>query len=149
MTHIYFHMSFRRHYRLFQRQNSYRGLLGRHLGFSTSALVVQYYEYVHWIAGPRKHCGSLWNFSSMSSRSRDRHFIRFWALLAAILDFRLPVWSDSIRTESIELLDPENVGFAVEIAFLSSLQAEICTSGLLAAILDFRLPVWSDNISSG
>jgi hypothetical protein len=42
-----------------------------------------------------------------------------------MFDCRLPVMSDSIRIRSFELLDPENMGVAVEIASLSSLQAEI------------------------
>jgi len=47
------------------------------------------------------------------------------------------------------LMDPENIGVALEIAFLSCLQAEICASSfsldsfLRAAILDFLLPVYS------
>ena len=42
-----------------------------------------------------------------------------------MLDFRLPVWSHSIQTTSIGLLDPENIGVAVGISFLSLLEAEI------------------------
>jgi hypothetical protein len=42
-----------------------------------------------------------------------------------MLDFRLQVWLHSIKTISIELLDPENTGVAVGISFLSHLQAEI------------------------
>ena len=42
-----------------------------------------------------------------------------------MLDFRLPVWSHSIETTSVELLDPKNMGVAVGISFLSHLQAEI------------------------
>ena len=42
-----------------------------------------------------------------------------------MLDFRLPVWSHSIETISIGLLDPENIGVAVGISFLSHLEAEI------------------------
>ena len=44
------------------------------------------------------------------------------------------------------MLDPENIGVALEIAFLSSLQKEMSTSGLAAAMLDFWLPVASDII---
>jgi hypothetical protein len=46
-------------------------------------------------------------------------------LVAAMLDFLLPVWSHSIETISVELLDPENIGVAVGISLLSHLQAEI------------------------
>jgi len=44
---------------------------------------------------------------------------------AAIFEFLLPVTSGSIRGSAIALLDPENVGVAVETAFLSTLEAEI------------------------
>ena len=46
-------------------------------------------------------------------------------MAAAISEFLLPVTSSSIRSSAIELLDPENVGVAVETAFLSTLEAEI------------------------
>ena len=46
-----------------------------------------------------------------------------------MLDFRLPVWSHSIETISIGLLDPENMGVAVGISFLSHLEAEILGGG--------------------
>ena len=45
--------------------------------------------------------------------------------MAAILDLPHPVWSDRIRNNPIELLHLENVGVAVEIALLFSLQAEL------------------------
>ena len=41
------------------------------------------------------------------------------------MDLPHPVWSDRIRNDPIELLDLENVGVVVEIALLSSLQAEL------------------------
>src|SRR5664279_5495261 len=46
-------------------------------------------------------------------------------LAAAIFDFRLPVMSDRIHNSPIEFLDHENVGIAVEIALLSSLQLSL------------------------
>ena len=46
-------------------------------------------------------------------------------LAAAILDFPLPVAFGSVGNRTIELADPENVGVAVEIFFLSHLEAEI------------------------
>ena len=59
------------------------------------------------------------------------------------MDFLLPVWFSSILLFSVGLLDLENVGLAVEISFLSHLQAEIKVFPVLeAAILDFPLPVW-------
>ena len=45
--------------------------------------------------------------------------------MAAILDLPHPVRSDITRNDPIDLLDLENVGLAVEIALLSSLQAEL------------------------
>jgi len=42
-----------------------------------------------------------------------------------MLDFPLPVWSRSIPTSPIELLDLENVGLAFGISFLSCIEAEI------------------------
>ena len=41
------------------------------------------------------------------------------------MDFLLPVWFSSVLLFSVGLLDLENVGLAVEISFLSHLQAEI------------------------
>jgi len=38
--------------------------------------------------------------------------------MAAILDFPLPVWWKIILSSSVGLLDPENIGVEVEIAFL-------------------------------
>jgi hypothetical protein len=49
--------------------------------------------------------------------------------VAAMLDFRLPVWSHSIETTSIECLDPENIETAVGVSFLAHLQAEIHGGG--------------------
>ena len=46
-------------------------------------------------------------------------------LVAAISDLPHPVWSNIICNNPIELLDLGNVGVAVEIALLSSLQAEL------------------------
>ena len=47
------------------------------------------------------------------------------ALVAAMLDLPHPVWSDSVCISPIRLLDLKNVGVAVGIALLSSLQAEL------------------------
>jgi len=45
--------------------------------------------------------------------------------MAANLDFKLAVWWKIILSSSVWLLDPENIGLAVEIAFLFCLQAKI------------------------
>ena len=45
--------------------------------------------------------------------------------MAAILNFPLPVSTYSIRNSSIVLLDPENMGVAVEILFLGAIEPEI------------------------
>jgi len=42
-----------------------------------------------------------------------------WDLSTAILDFQLPVWYEIILSSSIRLLDPKNIGLAIEIAFQS------------------------------
>ena len=62
------------------------------------------------------------NFFDILSTSQD---ISTSGLYAAILDFPLPVWLHSILRSPIGLSDCENVGLAVEISFLSDLQAEI------------------------
>ncbi len=48
-----------------------------------------------------------------------------FASMAAILDLLLPVWSYSIPSVSVELLDLENGGIAVDISFLCGIEAEI------------------------
>jgi len=47
------------------------------------------------------------------------------SLIAASLDFPLPVWWTNIHSRSVGLLSPEDIGLAVEIAFQSCQQAEI------------------------
>ena len=94
----------------------------RHLVFSISSLVVQYSLQSPWIAWPGKCRCSRWDFISISPTSWD---INSSGLEAAILYFSLPVWLYSILLSSVGMLDPENVGLAVEISFLSYLQAEI------------------------
>ena len=44
---------------------------------------------------------------------------------AVIFNLSHPVMSDRIHNDPIDLLDLKNVGVAVEIALLSSLQAEL------------------------
>jgi len=48
-----------------------------------------------------------------------------YIISAAILDFWLPVSSGSITDSTIEKFDPHNMGLAVGILFLASLEAEI------------------------
>ena len=48
---------------------------------------------------------------------------------AAILDFRLPVPCDTVPDSTVEKFDPQNMEVAVEIWFLSGLQAEIHLGG--------------------
>ena len=71
----------------------YFRLGGRHLGFSTSILVGQYFKWAHLIPVPRKHRVSRWNGVAILSRSWD---ISTSGLAAAIFKNRLPVTSDSI-----------------------------------------------------
>jgi len=54
------------------------------------------------------------------------------------VDFSIPVWWEIIPISIVWLLDPENIGLAVEILFPSCLQSwDISTSSLMIAILDF------------
>ena len=48
-----------------------------------------------------------------------------YIISATILDFWLPVSSGSVTDSAIEQFDPENMGLAVGILFLASLEAEI------------------------
>ena len=54
-----------------------------------------------------------------------RKYNHFSVLAAARVDFPLPMQSYRIAFGSIELGNPENIGFAVETAFLTGLRAEI------------------------
>ena len=63
------------------------------LDFRLPIYVTQHSDYFHWVAGPRTHGCSLWNFVPIPTTSWD---LSTSGLEAAILDFRLPVWSDSI-----------------------------------------------------
>jgi len=47
-----------------------------------------------------------------------------YTISAAILDFSLPVSFGSVTDITIETFDPENMGLAVGILFLSSLEAD-------------------------
>jgi len=48
-----------------------------------------------------------------------------YKISATILDLWLPVSSGSVTDSTIEKFDPENMGVAVGILFLASLEAEI------------------------
>jgi len=41
------------------------------------------------------------------------------------VDLPLPIWWEISLSSFVSLMDPDNIGLAVEIAFLSCLQAEI------------------------
>ena len=59
-------------------------------------------------------------------RPSNRNYLYLGSgLEAAIFGFPLSVWLNNILISLCGLLDPENVGLAVEISFLSHLQAEI------------------------
>ena len=96
--------------------------------------------------------GSRWTGVAILSRSGDKYFRFRPGLAAAILNYRLPVTSVSIRHSTIELLDHENVRVAVGTALLSCLEAEICVyrvyAAILGAILNFSL-VGNSPIASG
>ena len=66
------------------------------------------------------------NFVPISHTSRDLCVSRFSRSCgAAIFDFPLPVWSHNIPSITVGLLDPKNIGVAVEIMFLTGVEAEI------------------------
>jgi len=48
-----------------------------------------------------------------------------YIISAAIWDFWLPISSGSVTDSTIEMFDPKNMGVAVGILFLASLEAEI------------------------
>ena len=66
--------------------------------------------------------GSRWHGVSILSRSGD---ISTSGLAAAILNYRHPLTSGSIRNSTIDVLDPENMVIAVGISLLCILEAEI------------------------
>jgi hypothetical protein len=101
----------------------YLGALGRWLPPPGSQRVVEIetkFQRLHHVFGVQQLNGSSLSDQTESRKSNHQ---------AAILDFRLPVWSHNIETTCIELLDPENTGVAVEILFLTHLQAEILECG--------------------
>ena len=69
--------------------------------FRLPVYVAQHSDYFHRVAGPRKHGCSRWNFVPIASTSWD---LSTSGLEAAILDFLLPVWSNSIQATCIDLL---------------------------------------------
>ena len=67
---------------------------------------------------------------SLPSESRCYHvyklrFVKLHFFSAAILDFWLPVSSGSVTDSTIDKFDPENMGIAVGILLLASIEAEI------------------------
>jgi len=119
---------------------------GRHLRFLTRPDTRQCLHWSSCVAQPRKHRYRRWNVVIiMCARSGIRCFVCTFGPHAAIFDFPLPVWSDSILVSPIQLLDLTNVGVAVDIVFylfILSRSWDISISGLVAATLDFPLPVW-------
>jgi len=55
-----------------------------------------------------------------------------YIISADILDFWLPVSSGSATDSTIETFDPENIGVAVGIVFLASLEAEMSLGVVLS-----------------
>jgi len=54
--------------------------------------------------------------------------------MVAILDFPLPVMSGNLQKSTIGNLDPEDMGVAVGILFLSNLEVELCMGVFLPLI---------------
>ena len=78
-----FWISFLSHIQVNIMRFTFFHLLWRHhLWFSTSGLVAQHSKYFRWIAGPRKHGGSHWNYVSKWHRSWDTLGGIFYPLLA-------------------------------------------------------------------
>jgi len=78
------------------------------------------------VTRPQKHGYSRWNFVAIVYSN--------WAAFnsvfsAAILDFWLPVSSDSVSEGAIEKFTPENIGVDTGIVFLSRRIAELLGGG--------------------
>ena len=68
-------------------------------------------------------------------------------MLAAILDYPLPVWLHSLRSSLVGMLDPKNLGLAVGISLISCLEAEIHAFEVWRPpSWIFPFPVWSHSI---
>jgi len=61
-----------------------------------------------------------------------------YIISAAILDFWLPILSGSVTDSTIEQFDPENMGVAIGILFLASLEAEIPVWGSFTSDLQHK-----------
>ena len=111
---------------------------GSHLWFPTYTDVGQSSHKSLRVARPRNYGCSRWNFVAIMYINWDT-----WNYIfsAAILDFWLPVSSGSVTDSAIEKFDPENIGVAVGIWFLASLEAEIHLGG------SFSPPPFNTNVS--
>ena len=110
---------------------------------STSGLVAHHSQKFQWNAGPQKRRYSRWN-SLITCLRAQRHAIEVERSPSWI--FLLPVWSHSILTSPNGMLDPENMGIAVEILLISCLEAEIHVIKVCRPpSWIFPLPVWSQS----
>jgi len=74
-----------------------------------------------------KTCYYLWNCVDIMYIG---WYTYYYKISAAILDFWLPVSSGSVTDNTIERFDRKNIGVAVRILFIASLEAEIPLGGL-------------------
>ena len=71
----------------------------------------------------------IWYILYIAFTSYGSWNMSLFGIVAAILDVRRPLTSDSSSISIIELPDFENMGVATGILMLSSLQTELYTSG--------------------
>ena len=112
------------------------GLDGRHLVFRASGCRGHCLQQYFWRAWMISHGFSTKICVSMCYTIGDSGVTVLLHFEAAILDFWLPVWSESFHTDSFGLLDPKNMGVAVEILLLACLEPEIHLGG------KFTPPPW-------
>jgi len=111
--------------------------------FSTSHMVIQHCHYSYWIAWPRKHRYSRWNFIPVRFTNWD---ICIWSLENAVLDFPLRVSSNFViqycHYRYWIAAGPWKYRYSrwnFEAILFTSWDIRICS--LMAAILNFPLPV--------
>ena len=109
-------------YVVYRLRYKYFRFTSRHLGFSTAACVTQYWKCLNWFPWLWKHWCRRLNLSDLLYTCWD---ISISGLLAAILDFWLPLASHSIGNIFSEFLNLENMGVAVGIFQLCCIHAEI------------------------
>ena len=98
---------------------------GRHLVFRASGCRGHCLQHYFWRAWLISHGFTTKIFVSMYYTIADNGVTVLLHFEAAIFDFWILVWSESFHTDSSGLLDPKNMGVAVEILLLACLEPEI------------------------